>query len=176
MSNKAEQGSRYVNFRFDRISGLLEIEGDKTPQTTIDFGRLPQSRLGLPNIDTRPILTKDQMRDLKVYGLLSERELSLRSGIEWTRMSENPTGDTLSSERAYVFAPAEAESQDNFRTATINLLNRGIAVEHLRESVREAGLKMPEGRKMGELDETVVFQIETMQEEIDEIAQDLKAR
>ena len=171
---KVEDVSRYVNFKFDRFSGILEVEGDKTPKAVIEFGQIPQAHIRLPNSDRRPILTKDQMRDLKVYNKLSERELALRAGIEWTRESEGPTGDSISSERSYAYATAEAESEDNFKIATRTLIERGIGPEYLKESVREAGLRMPEGKRMGEIDDTVSFQIETMQEEIEMIEAEMK--
>ena len=167
-----EADSRVINIRIDRVSGNVELTGnDQT--VAVEFGALPVSSGRITSKFERPqILTKEDMRYLTVYEHIAGNELSTRSGIEWTRQSEGFGGDTIASERSYSLILSKNQDETDFATATRYMLGR-VSTQALQERVRIASLKLAEGKRMGEVDETAQIEVEKMQEEIDDMKREL---
>ncbi len=176
MANSSiESEPHVINIRIDRVGGEVEISGNGQA-ATVEFGVLPKPAGRISSKFERPqILTKDHMRNLTFYEHIAGLELSKRVGVEWTRQSEGFGGNTLASERSYSLIESGDQDETDFTTATRNMLGT-VTVSMLQERVRIASLKLGEGKRMGEVDETVQIEVEKMQEEIDEINKELESR
>lgn len=172
MAIRVEDGVEIHDIRVRNLPGRINVIGPHGPIMSTDlYPPLVLQRPNIPVPENRRILTKDEIKSLRAYSVFSGRELAIRTGTEWTTQFDH---DSLSTQTD-IFQADEPKAEFDFRKATRDFLEQGIEPWMLKEKLRESSVvRQHEGVKMSEIDETVLFEIEVMKQEIDDIAVQLK--